>query len=66
MPGNCADDWSVTKCPKVAVITSSHETEVEGNDVYSNDDDTSLSYQHIFQKFGMSPQHISVHADNFE
>lgn len=24
MPGSCIDDWEITKCPRVAVITSSH------------------------------------------
>lgn len=43
-PGSCDRNWTVTKCPRVAVITSSHETEEEGNVVYSQDDDESLSY----------------------
>jgi hypothetical protein len=66
MPGNCLDDWKITKCPRIAVITSSHETEAEGNATYAVDDDVSLSYEHIFLKFGMSPHHISVHADNYK
>ena len=24
MPGRCNEDWAVTKCPRAAVITSSH------------------------------------------
>lgn len=66
MPGRCIEDWAVTKCPRAAVITSSHETEAQGDDVYYIDDDAGMSYQHIFLKFGMAPQHISAHADNFE
>ena len=64
-PGKCIKDWKTTKCPKVAVITSSHETEAEGDDVYYIDDDSGMSYEHIFLSFGMSPMHISVHADNY-
>lgn len=30
-PGSCDRDWTITKCPRVAVITSSHETEAEGD-----------------------------------
>lgn len=64
MPGQCADDWSITRCPRIAVITSSHETEAEGNATYSEDDEVGPSYEHIFQGFGMAPAHISVHTDN--
>jgi hypothetical protein len=64
-PGKCIEDWKTTKCPKIAVITSSHETEAEGDDVYYIDDDAGWSYQHILSSFGMAPQHISVHADNY-
>jgi hypothetical protein len=66
MPGNCVEDWKITRCPRIAVITSSHETEAEGNVTYSEDDDVALSYENIFLKFGMSPHHVSVHTDNYE
>ena len=65
-PNKCSDDWAVTTCPKIAVITSAAATEADGDDAYKNDAGTSLSYEHLFGKYGFSVKHISAHIDNYQ
>ena len=65
---NCEEDWKMTKCPKVAVVTSASENLAAGIEVYNNDDLThlnSLSYHHLFQKWGYSPRHVQIAIDNY-
>ena len=65
-PNECIEDWQTTRCPKAAILTSSHETAAKGKDVNENDDDTGYGYKHIFTLYGMAPQHVTVHADNYK
>lgn len=65
-PNNCSDDWKVTPCPRIAVITSAAQDESTGNDAYNIDESGSLSYKSLFLLYGFSPKHISVHIDNYE
>lgn len=46
-------------------MTSAAASEIDGNDAYSNDSD-SMSYKTMFEKYGMSPAHVSVHIDNYK
>lgn len=64
---NCSTNWSLTTCPRIAVITSSAESSEAGDDVFKNDNPQSndLGYYHLFQKYGFSPKHVSAHVNNF-
>lgn len=64
---NCSTNWSLTTCPRIAVITSSAESSDAGDDVFRNDhpQNNDLGYYHLFQKYGFSPKHISAHINNF-
>lgn len=65
-PNQCATDWAITTCPKIAVITSASASKAIGDDAYNNDEDSSLSYEHLFTKYGFSVKHISAHIDNYQ
>lgn len=64
---NCSTNWSLTTCPRIAVMTASAENSDAGEDVFKNDSPQSndLGYYHLFQKYGFSPKHISAHINNF-
>jgi len=65
---NCEEDWKMTKCPRIAVVTSASENLAAGIAVYNNDDLThpnSLSYHNLFQKWGYSPKHVQIAIDNY-
>lgn len=47
------------------MITSAAPSEADGNNAYEKDLSSSLSYQHLFMKYGFSPKHVSVHIDNY-
>ena len=51
-PNKCEDDWKVTQCPKIAVITSAAANEADGNDAYTIDEPGSLSYKSLFDLIG--------------
>ena len=63
-PNNCSQDWSTTTCPKVAVVTSAAQTEEEGNYYYNVDEPDTMCFKRLFNLFGCSPKHVSVHRDN--
>lgn len=65
-PNNCSQDWSTTTCPKVAVITSAAPNEQDGNDYYNVDEPGVLCFWKLFNLFGCSPKHVSVHRDNYQ
>ena len=61
----CDQDWSTTKCPRIAVATSAASNSSDGDSAYS-DDTEGLGYFTMFNQFGMSPKHLSVHRDNYK
>lgn len=63
---NCSTDWTVTACPRVAVVTSGAIDLATGDDVFINDDPATgtLSYYNLFQKWGFSPKHLELAIDN--
>jgi cyanophycinase len=65
---NCDADWKLTRCPRMAVVTSASENLAAGIAVYNTDDLThpnSLSYHNLFQKWGYSPKHVQIAIDNY-
>ncbi len=65
MPNACNNDWSVTKCPRIAVATSASASAQDGNQAYE-DDSTGESYKTMFLRYGATPKHITVHVDNYK
>jgi hypothetical protein len=65
MPGKCDQNWTTTKCPKIAVATSAADTQAEGDNSFSNDTQ-GMGYKTMFLTFGLAPQHLSVHRDNYK
>ena len=61
----CDQNWDTTKCPRIAVATSAASNSSDGNDAYSNDTE-SMGYYTMFNLFGMSPKHLSIHRDNYK
>lgn len=65
-PNKCADDWSTTPCPRIAVVTSAAASAADGDNAYSVDEPNSPSYYTLFKMYGMAPLHVSAHIDNFK
>ena len=61
----CDQNWNTTKCPRIAVATSAASNKSDGDDAYSNDTE-SMGYFTMFNLFGMSPKHLSIHRDNYK
>jgi cyanophycinase len=64
-PGNCSEDWAVTTCPRIAVVTSAAANSADGDEAYSVDMTGSPSYHTQFLQFGMAPLHVTAHVDNY-
>ncbi|MDT8992563.1 pre-peptidase C-terminal domain-containing protein [Curvibacter sp. APW13] len=68
---NCSTDWATTPCPRIAVITASANSSLQGVDKFNNDlvnattGAVSWSYYNLFQRHGFSPKHVLSHHDTY-
>jgi cyanophycinase len=67
---NCLQDWALTSCPRIAVVTAASESYVTGFDAYTNDlpatstQPVKRGYYNLFQTHGFSPRFVTAHVDN--
>lgn len=65
VPNKCPENWAVTTCPRIAVVTSAAPSQADGDEAYSIDEPNSPSYYTMFHSYGMAPLHVSAHVDNY-
>jgi cyanophycinase len=67
---NCSQDWALTSCPRIAVVTAASESHAVGFDAYTNDlpatntQPVKRGYRNLFQTHGFSPKFVTAHVDN--
>lgn len=66
---NCSTDWATTRCPRIAVVTSSKADYATGldafqNDLVNSDGSVKRSFYNLFQTHGFSPRFVTAHVDN--